>query len=485
MSNAGWNFENTYAEKLPEIFYSEQNPATFPASQLVIFNDELAVNLGLNVNMLKSTPEIFTGNALPHGAKPIAQAYAGFQFGHFSMLGDGRAVLLGEQITPNGDRFDIQLKGSGRTPYSRRGDGLAAFAPMLREYIISEAMFYLGIPTTRSLSVALTGQDVIREKVLQGAVLTRVAASHIRVGTFDFVSAYGTEGDLKNLADYTIWRHFPHLADDKNSYLLLLREVAKLQAELIAKWQLVGFVHGVMNTDNMAISGETIDYGPCAFMDTYNPDTVFSSIDTFGRYAYKNQPNIGAWNLSRFAESLLPLIDKNEKKAVELAQEEIINYQKEYDKIWFAGMKSKLGITNDESQDVDLITELLGLMEEHKFDYTNTFRILYNMISERPSPDNHMMIKLPMFGTWHENWKSRLARQPQGWDDIAAIMKQNNPAVIPRNHRVEEALTAAETGDLSVAHNLLSALHNPYEDSGKYSQPPERNFCKYQTFCGT
>ena len=438
MSN-GWNIEHSYTEKLPQIFYRNQTPKPVPAPKMIVFNDQLAPELGLNSNELKSMPEIFAGNVLPHDAKPIAQAYAGFQFGHFSMLGDGRAVLLGEQITPDGRRFDIQLKGSGRTPYSRRGDGLAAFAPMLREYIISEAMFHLGIPTTRSLAVVLTGQEVIREKVLPGAVLTRIASSHIRVGTFDYVSAYGTEEDLRKLADYTIWRHFPYLESAENKYLLLLREVCRRQASLIAKWQLVGFVHGVMNTDNMAISGETIDYGPCAFMDVYNPDIVFSSIDTVGRYAYKNQPNIGAWNLGRFAESLLPLLNKNETKAIELAQKEIANYRKYYDECWINGMRNKMGIIDPKPEDAEIIVEFLNSMEKNKLDYTNTFRAL----------------------------------------------SKSNLAIIPRNHRVEEVLAAAENGDFTVMYNLLNALRNPYEDSEKYARPPESNSCKYQTFCGT
>jgi len=468
----GWNLEHTYAE-LPEIFYRNQLPATAPAPKMVIFNETLARDLNLNADELISMPEIFAGNALPCNAKPIAQAYAGFQFGHFSMLGDGRAILLGEQITLNGERFDVQLKGSGRTPYSRRGDGFAALAPMLREYIISEAMFHLGIPTTRSLAVVLTGQDVIREKVLQGAVLTRVAASHIRVGTFDYISAYGSQEDLQKLADYAIWRHFPYLEHDENKYVLFLREVSKRQASLIAKWQLVGFIHGVMNTDNMAISGETIDYGPCAFMDVYNSDTVFSSIDTYGRYAYKNQPDIGAWNLSRLAESLLPLINKDEAKAVELAQQEIVNYQKYFNENWLAGMRAKLGITNNESQDAELIEELLNLMEKHKLDYTNTFREL------------SFAKEIAQLTNWHEKWQARLSRQPQNSDEVAEIMKSHNPAVIPRNYRVEEALAAAENGNLTVMHDLLNTLSKPYEDSEEYSHPPERNGCKYQTFCGT
>ncbi|MCL2838479.1 MAG: YdiU family protein [Oscillospiraceae bacterium] len=470
--NDGWNLEHTYAEQLPGMFYTEQIPTAVSVPQLAVFNDELARDLGLNSDKLKLCPEIFTGNVLPHSSKPISQAYAGYQFGHFSMLGDGRAVLLGEQITSNGERFDIQLKGSGRTPYSRRGDGRAALAPMLREYIISEAMFHLGIPTTRSLAVAFTGEEVIREKALQGAVLTRVAASHIRVGTFDYISAYGTEYDLRKLADYTISRHFPYIENEKNRYLFLLREVAKRQAQLIAKWQLVGFVHGVMNTDNMAISGETIDYGPCAFMDTYDPNTIFSSIDIRGRYAYKNQPDIGAWNLSRFVESLLPLIDSDENRAIEFAQAEIANYRKYYDDYWLAGMRAKLGITNTEPQDGEFVAELLSLMETHKLDYTNTFRRL------------SFAEEISELSDWREKWQSRLSRQPQSLDDALDMMKRNNPAVIPRNHRVEEALTTAENGDLLTMHKLLDALQNPFEDSEYYS-PPEPNFCKYQTFCGT
>ncbi|MCL2589064.1 MAG: YdiU family protein, partial [Oscillospiraceae bacterium] len=364
----GLNFEHTYTD-LPQIFYRFQNPAIAPNPQMVILNHELSKTLGLNPDELKTSPALFAGSSLPYGANPISQAYAGHQFGHFTMLGDGRAVLLGEQITPDGRRFDIQLKGSGRTPYSRGGDGLAALSPMLREYIISEYLFHLGIPTTRSLAVTLTGQDVIREKILPGAVLTRVASSHIRVGTFAYVSHFGTEEDLQKLSDYCIRRHFPWFENEEDKYLLLLREVSMLQASLIAKWQLCGFIHGVMNTDNMAISGETIDYGPCAFMDIYNPDTVFSSIDTFGRYSYKNQPNIGAWNLSRFAESLLPLLSESQDKAIELAEGEILDYLNHYNKNWLVGMRSKLGLISEEDDDSILIAELLDLMNAHKLDY--------------------------------------------------------------------------------------------------------------------
>jgi len=476
MHDEGWNLEHTYT-KLPEIFFRKQKPEAAPDSQICIFNYRLAEMLGLNLNKLCTDHETFTGSKLPHGAKPISQAYAGYQFGHFTMLGDGRAVVLGEQITPDGRRFDIQLKGSGLTPFSRNGDGYAALLPMLREYIISEAMFFLGIPTTRSLAVAFTGRDVIREKILQGAVLTRVASSHVRVGTFNYTAAFCTEEDTRLLADYCIQRHFPEFDSQENKYILFLSKVAELQASLIAKWQHVGFIHGVMNTDNMAISGETIDYGPCAFMDVYNPDTVFSSIDTGGRYSYKNQPSMGAWNLSRFAEALLPLLHENKNKAIELAEKEISHYWECYNENWLSGMKNKLGIINDEPEDIDIITELLNLMTSHKLDYTNTFRSLCFSIKES---------EIPEFANWQKKWAGRVNRQPHGQQN--EIMKKHNPAIIPRNHRVEEALTSAEQGDFSVMHNLLEALSKPYEDSEefeKYSRPPEPTCNKYKTFCGT
>ena len=341
----GWNIDNSYA-RLPKIFFTrlEKNPVRSP--KLIIVNYPLAKSLGLNANALESEDgrAILAGNRMPEGSLPLAQAYAGHQFGHFAMLGDGRALLIGEQITPLGERFDIQLKGSGRTPYSRGGDGRAALGPMLREYIISEAMHSLGIPTTRSLAVVTTGEAVIRESDLLGAIMTRVADSHIRVGTFQYVSKWGTNQDLEALADYTLQRHFPGAGQGENRYLYLLQEVIKRQAVLIAKWQLVGFIHGVMNTDNMAISGETIDYGPCAFMDVYDPKTVFSSIDINGRYAYGNQPSIAAWNLARFAETLLPLLHVNQADAIKLAQGEISNFTEMYHSNWLAGMRAKLGL---------------------------------------------------------------------------------------------------------------------------------------------
>ncbi|MCL2387407.1 MAG: YdiU family protein [Defluviitaleaceae bacterium] len=479
MNNEGWNLEHSYTE-LPQIFYRNQNPKSAPTPQMYIFNHRLAETLGLNSDELSIAPEIFAGTILPHGAKPISQAYAGYQFGHFAMLGDGRAVVLGEQIAPDGRRFDIQLKGSGPTPFSRRGDGYAALLPMLREYIISEAMFYLGIPTTRSLAVALTGKDVYREKILQGAVLTRVASSHIRVGTFNYTVAFGTQEDTRLLVDYCIRRHFPKLENNENRFVLFLRSVAERQADLIAKWQLVGFIHGVMNTDNMTISGETIDYGPCAFMDIYNPNTVFSSIDTEGRYAYKNQSQMGAWNLSRFAESLLPLFHENQNKAVEMAEKEISHYWKYYNDNWLTGMKTKLGIIDNESEDASLVAELLDLMATHKLDYTNTFRSLCF-----PIKDSDSLMQIPKFVSWHTKWSNRLHQQPQSQHKIADAMKQHNPAVIPRNHHVEEALAAAESGDASAMHNLLGALRKPYEESERYSKPAIHTCSEYRTFCGT
>lgn len=439
----------------------------------------------MNVKELQSDDGVamLAGNKIPEGAAPIAQAYAGHQFGHFTMLGDGRAVLLGEQITPQGERFDVQLKGAGRTPYSRGGDGRAALGPMLREYIISEAMHALGIPTTRSLAVVTTGESIIRETELTGAILTRVAASHIRVGTFQYVANLGKVEELKILADYTIQRHYPELENIENRYLSLLEEVINRQAKLIAKWQLVGFVHGVMNTDNMTISGETIDYGPCAFMDTYDPETVFSSIDIQGRYAYGNQPYMAAWNLSRFAESLLPLLHDNLEQAVKLAQGEISKFGELYHSYWIAGMRAKLGIFNEEEQDDSIIKDLLDLMKKHQADYTNTFIAL--TFDKR---DNNNLFGTQEFAQWYERWQSRLGRQPESKAESNQLMRNSNPAVIPRNHRVEEALEAAvEKEDYSVMNRLLHVLSNPYEHSDEqfeYATLP-KSTTPYRTFCGT
>lgn len=481
----GWNLDNSYA-RLPKSFFTRQNPTTVRSPKLIIFNDSLATSLGLSVQELKSNDStaVFAGNKIPEGALPLAQAYAGHQFGHFTMLGDGRAVLLGEQITPKGERFDIQLKGSGETPYSRGGDGRAALGPMLREYIISEAMYGLGIPTTRSLAVVTTGESVIRETEQPGAILTRVAASHLRVGTFQYAAKWCTVSELRELADYTLKRHFPEVEADENRYLSLLKEVIKRQASLIAKWQLVGFIHGVMNTDNMAISGETIDYGPCAFMDTYDPATVFSSIDIRGRYAYGNQPNIAAWNLARFAETLLPLLHDNQEQAVKLAQDAVSEFAELYQNNWISGMRAKLGIFNEERQDEALIEDLLNMMQKYSADYTNTFRAL-----TFDKAKDTMLFDTSEFVHWHELWQARLGRQQESKDASHELMQSSNPAVIPRNHRVEEALEAAvKNEDYSVMEKLLDVLSCPYAHSPEqadYAALPEKSDRPYRTFCGT
>ncbi|WNF08235.1 YdiU family protein [Brevibacillus borstelensis] len=484
-TEAGWNFDNSYA-RLPELFFSSQGPTPVRAPKLIILNESLASSLGLNTQALRSEDGVsaFAGNRIPEGASPLAQAYAGHQFGHFNMLGDGRALLLGEQITPEGERVDIQLKGSGRTPYSRGGDGRAALGPMLREYIISEAMHALGIATTRSLAVVTTGESVIRETDLPGAILTRVAASHLRVGTFQYAANWGTAEELRALADYAIKRHYPDIENSENRYLSLLHEVIRRQAELISKWQLVGFIHGVMNTDNMTISGETIDYGPCAFMDTYDPATVFSSIDTQGRYAYGNQPYIGGWNLARFAEALLPLLHDDEKQAIELAQNELSTFSKLYYHNWLTGMRAKLGISNAEEQDEALIEDLLRMMRNYRADYTNTFRAL-----TFDKPEDTPMNGTPEFAQWHEQWQARLGRQKESKAAAQQLMRSSNPAVIPRNHRVEEALEAAvNDGDYSVMHRLLEVLSKPYEHSpeqDEYCTLPAESNRPYRTYCGT
>ncbi|MVP00664.1 protein adenylyltransferase SelO [Paenibacillus lutrae] len=481
----GWNFDNSYA-RLPETFFTRLNPTPVASPQMAILNEGLAESLGLNNQVLGSEEgvEVLAGNRVPEGALPLAQAYAGHQFGYFNMLGDGRAILLGEQITPRGERVDIQLKGPGRTPYSRRGDGRAGLGPMLREYIISEAMHGLRIPTTRSLAVVTTGQAVIREEEQPGAVLTRVAASHLRVGTFQYAARWGSLDDLRALADYTLQRHFPEIGAEENRYLALLQGVIQRQAALIAKWQLVGFIHGVMNTDNMTLSGETIDYGPCAFMDAYDPATVFSSIDSSGRYAYGNQPNIAAWNLARLAESLLPLLHPDEEQAIKQAEGAIAGYFELYNRNWLAGMRAKLGIFGEEQEDQTLIEELLGMMQKYGADYTNTFRAL---TFDKLEDEN--LFGTPEFARWQELWQARLGRQQEAPASSRQLMRSSNPAVIPRNHRVEEALEAAVSReDYSVMNRLLNVLSSPYAHSpeqGDYAALPPESLRPYQTYCGT
>lgn len=464
------------------------------APQVVVLNHRLADELGLSLHDLSDTDAaaLFSGQQLPPGAHPIAQAYAGHQFGGFTMLGDGRAMLWGEQRTPDGRVVDLQFKGSGQTPFSRRGDGYAALGPMLREFIISEALQSLGIPTTRSLAVVTTGQPVYRESMLKGAILTRVAASHLRVGTFEYIAARNDEANLRVLADYAIARHYSDLSDGPEKYLQFLKAVVERQAALIAKWQLVGFVHGVMNTDNMAISGESIDFGPCAFMDTFHPQTVFSSIDQQGRYAYANQPNIGQWNLARFAESLLPLLHRDDKRAVELAMEALNEYPGIFKYHWLSGMRHKLGLTTTDPDDEDLIRSLLEWMTQQKADFTNTFDDL-----SMPNGLTDNVYQQAEFQQWVARWKHRLEREGLSAEDGAdseasrsrrSLMQSANPAVIPRNHHVEAALEAAsERDDLSVMEGLVDVLHSPFERSAKsaeYRNVPTPS-CRYRTFCGT
>ncbi len=483
MKNIGFKFENTYA-KLPDILATKLVPVPVKKPKLIIFNNRLAKDLGLDVNSVTEDDltNLFSGNKLPAGSEPLAQAYCGHQFGHFVMLGDGRAIVLGEHLTPSGKRIDIQFKGSGRTPYSRSGDGRAALGPMLREYIISEAMHGLNIPTTRSLAVVATGEMVQREVALQGAVLTRVASSHLRVGTFQYLAARQDIKSLKELVSYTIKRHYPEFINSKNQALELLRIVIKKQAYLIAEWMRVSFIHGVMNTDNMTISGETIDYGPCAFMDYYDPKTVFSSIDLHGRYAFGNQPNIAEWNLARFAEAILPLFDLDNKKAVSIAEQEINNFKDIFKNNFTKMMKGKLGLISNEIEDDKLMKDLFQLMFKNEADYTNTFVYLMN-----GSVPQEKLIKDKNFIEWKNKWNSRLSRNQ---DIIKAkeLMTKNNPIIIPRNHLIESALSKAEQGNLDEFNKLILALKDPYKDNGQYTglkNPAPQSEKKYQTFCGT
>ena len=474
----GWNFDNSYSN-LPKSFIYEISPVPVKSPELVILNYDLADQMNLNFSDRDDVElaKIFSGNLLPKGSKSLAQAYAGHQFGHFTILGDGRAVLLGEHISKSNKRLDIQFKGSGQTPFSRNGDGRAALGPMLREYLMSEAMYSLNIPTTRSLAVVKTGEKVIRERPLQGAILTRVASSHIRVGTFQFIRTRENLDELNALVDYTIKRHYPEISKSKNKAYDLLNKLIDQQIQLVVNWMRVGFVHGVMNTDNMAISGETIDYGPCAFMNNYNPDTCFSSIDHMRRYAFGNQPAITKWNLARFAECLLILINPKKDEAIKIATEVIDKFDKQYEKKWFGMMKNKLGLISDDKNDRVLIFELLNYMKEQELDYTNTFCFLMDQ-----EIDNKKVYQNDKFNNWKTRWQKRLTK------DSERLMKQNNPKIIPRNHNVESVLKSAEDNDLSPFNDLLKALKNPYTVSkvlSKYQSPPPKSDEKYQTFCGT
>ncbi len=480
----GWNFDNSYA-RLPEAFFARTTPAPVREPRVWVLNFELAEELGLNLRALPESKAaaLFAGQELPPGSEPLAQAYAGHQFGGFTMLGDGRAILLGEQVTPDGRRFDLHFKGTGPTAFSRRGDGRAALGPMLREYIIGEAMHALGIPTTRALAVVTTGEKVYRERPLRGAILTRVAASHIRVGTFQYAAALRDVTLLRLLADYTIARHYPFLADAPDKYLRFFEAVAERQAELIARWQLVGFVHGVMNTDNVAVSGETIDYGPCAFMNAYDPRTVFSSIDHGGRYAYQNQPGIGQWNLARFAEALLPLLGPDEETAIAAAGDVLNRYAESFERHWLGGIRRKLGLRTEEPGDGELIEELLRWMKNTGSDFTNTFSDL----SEETGPSGDRY-RDEGFRAWHSRWTARLSREGGPDPQTFARMRSVNPFVIPRNHRVEEALAAAtEADDRSVMDRLVAVLRKPFERNpavAPYQEPPPPGTV-YRTFCGT
>jgi uncharacterized protein YdiU (UPF0061 family) len=480
----GWHFDNTYS-KLPKSFLENIKPVPVKDPKLIILNKNLAEQLNLDFSKFSDTDlaKMFSGNSLPEGSETIAQAYAGHQFGHFTMLGDGRAVMLGEHLDKENKRFDIQFKGSGRTSFSRSGDGRAVLGPMLREYIISEAMHALNIPTTRSLAVVSTGEEVIREQMLPGAILTRVASSHIRVGTFQYIAATQNADDLKTLFNYTIDRHYPEIKDSKTKALDLLNLLMQKQCELVINWMRVGFIHGVMNTDNMTVSGETIDYGPCAFMDHYHPQTVFSSIDQNGRYSYNNQPRITKWNLARFAECIIPLIDQDEQKAISIATETINNFEKLYEEKWLNMMRDKLGLFGEDKDDKHLIFELLTWMENNKADFTNTFCNLMDIQSIKdPIYQNQEYLN------WTAKWKKRLEKNNTEKEKYLELMRSVNPIFIPRNHKVEEALKDVSENKLETLNQLLEVIKYPYKDNGMlkdYQQPMSNENGEYKTFCGT
>ena len=480
-------FQNTYSA-LPANFFARVAPTPVAAPRLIKLNRALAVHLGLDPDVLESPEgaEILAGKRLPEGADPIAMAYAGHQFGHFvPQLGDGRAILLGEVIDKDGVRRDIQLKGSGPTPFSRRGDGRAALGPVLREYIVSEAMFALGIPTTRSLAAVTSGERVQRETMLPGAVLTRVASSHIRVGTFQFFAARGETEGVRALADHVIARHYPDISLAERPYHALLERVVARQADLVARWLLVGFIHGVMNTDNTSVSGETIDYGPCAFMDEYNPGQVFSSIDEMGRYAYANQPQIALWNLTRLAECLLPLFSDDKDKAIEQAQFILGEFAEKFTTAYQSGLRSKIGLFTARDGDEALVQDLLDAMAKNQADFTLTFRRLAD------ADDDSVRAQFTdptAFDEWATRWRQRLADEPQSAAERQAAMRAVNPAFIPRNHRVEAVIQAAVNNDYAPFEELLTVLSKPYEDQPEfaaYADPPLPEQRVLQTFCGT
>lgn len=487
-------FDNSYA-RLPDRFFARLAPSPVRAPQLIRLNEALAEHLGLDPEQLSSPEgiEILSGNRLPEGADPIAMAYAGHQFGNWvRQLGDGRAILLGEVIDRDGVRRDIQLKGSGHTPFSRMGDGRAVLGPVLREYIVGEAMAALGIPTTRALAAVTTGEQVAREQLLPGAVLTRVAQSHVRVGTFQYFAARGDEEALRLLADHVIERHCPNALRSDRPYRALLDAVIALQAQLIARWQLVGFIHGVMNTDNMSIAGETIDYGPCAFMDTYHPETVYSSIDQSGRYAYVNQPQIAQWNLAVFAQTLLPLLSEDEDVAVSDAKEAIDGFPGLFEAAYIAGMRAKLGLVQERAGDTELVRDLLNCMAQNKADFTLTFRRLCDVSAADPESDaavSELFEDPAAFHGWVGRWRERLGQEGNSDDTRQLAMRQVNPAVIPRNHLVAEVIKAAtENKDFAPFDKLMTVLASPYEEKPEYACyriPPRPEQVVLQTFCGT
>ena len=486
-------FANTYSH-LPAHFHTRIDPVPVAAPRLIKVNEPLAIELGLDLAGLDepALAQIFSGNRLLPGSAPIAMVYAGHQFGHFvPQLGDGRAILLGEVRDRSGLRRDIQLKGGGRTPYSRSGDGRAALGPVLREYLVSEAMHALGLPATRALAAVATGEAVLRERRLPGAILTRVAASHVRVGTFQYFAARGDRDATRQLADYVIERHYADIASAANPYLELLRAVMQRQAKLIAAWMNVGFIHGVMNTDNMAVSGETIDFGPCAFMDAYDPATVFSSIDAQGRYAYSNQPAAAQWNLARFAETLLPLIDVDSARAVHKATDAITEFSGDFETCWISQMRRKLGLSTEEEGDLDLSRGLLTIMHSGKADFTLVFRQLCAAAESDAAEAGltRLFAEPAALNPWLQSWRSRLLREPQPAHERAALMREVNPLVIPRNHRIEAIIEAAvERGDFAPFEELSEVLSRPYEERSSfaaYTQPPLPEERVMQTFCGT
>ena len=484
MDSCGFRIDTTYTQLSKQMFAACQ-PEKVLSPDLVIINEQLATDMGLCFSSLSEheLADFFTGQIQPPGGYTYAQAYAGHQFGHFTMLGDGRACVWGEHITPSGQRFDIQFKGSGPTPYSRGGDGRAALGPVLREYLISEAMHHLGVPSTRSLAVATTGCQVFRQSVLPGAVLTRVAGSLIRVGTFQFAASMQDSSLIDQLLDYAIMRHDDACKDADNKALAFLQSVMHKQINLIVNWMRVGFIHGVMNTDNMSISGETLDYGPCAFMDEYDQHTVFSAIDHQGRYAYCRQPIMAQWNLARLAQALLPLIHHDRQTAIRLAEDTIDSFSSIYEEQWLAMMRSKLGLLSTRRQDMQLIQDLLQWMQTHKMDYTNTFLDLGQQDKPVSAPYAD-----PAFGHWYQRWQQRHREHTDDQDNSLAVMRRANPAVIPRNHQVERALASAQMGDLSIYRELLQALAKPYQQCDQikpYQTLPQPHERVTQTFCGT